>query len=80
MKLLTIVLAVYVILFANELIFIQDVEFLASGQLLSADHAGETLKVEHFASGSPDQVIGTDALRTTTTFGSKASESIFKKT
>ena len=73
---LTIVFAVQIILFANEFIFIQNVELLTGGQLFPTHHASETFQMKHLASGSPHQVIGTDALWTTTTLGSKASENI----
>ncbi len=72
--LLTIVFAGQIVFFANEFVFVQDVELFAGGELLPADHAGEAFEVEHFAPRSPHQVVGTDALRTTSTFGSETPE------
>lgn len=51
-----------VVLFADELVVIQDVEFLARRQLFPTNHARETVEVEHFVAGLAHQVAGWDAL------------------
>lgn len=62
-----------VILFANELVLVDDVEFLSGGKLLVTHHAGEAVEVKHFASSSPNQITRRDALRTTGAFGTETS-------
>lgn len=49
---------VLIILFANKLEFIQDVQLLSGGQLFVTHHTGETVQVEHFAFGSADKITG----------------------
>lgn len=39
--------------------------------MLVAHHAGEAVKVKHFAPGPPDQVVRRDALRATATLGAE---------
>lgn len=62
-----------VILFTNELVLVDDVELLASGELLVTHHAGEAVQMKHFASRSPNQIAWRDALRTTRAFGTETS-------
>ena len=45
-----------VVVLAHELVLVDDVELLARGQLLVADHAGEAVEVEDFAAGLANQV------------------------
>lgn len=42
-----------IILFADEFVLVYDVEFLPGGELLVADHTGETIQVEYFVPGFP---------------------------
>lgn len=49
---------VFVVLFANELEFVQDVQLLSGGQLFVTHHTGETVQVKHFALGSADKITG----------------------
>lgn len=51
-----------IILFAYELVVVQDVEFFAGGELLPADEAREAVEVEHFLASFADQVRGRDAV------------------
>lgn len=60
-----------VIFFANKLVLIDDIQFLARGELFVTHHAGETVQVKDFAPRSPDQVTGRDALGTACTLGTK---------
>ena len=56
-------------MFAHELVFLEDVEFLAGGELLSADAAGEALEVEDAVTSLPHQVLRRDALQTPRALG-----------
>lgn len=49
---------VLIVLFADELELVQDVQLLSRGQLLVAHHTGETVQVKHFALGSADKITG----------------------
>lgn len=60
-----------VVLLANELELVQNVEFLPGGQLLVAHHARETVEVKHFALGPAHQVTGQDPLGAAVTLGAK---------
>lgn len=66
---LTCQFAAHVVLFAHELVFLEHVEFLAGGELLAADAAGEALEVEDAVAGLPHQVLRRDALQTPRTLG-----------
>lgn len=63
---------VVVVLLANELEFVQDVQLLAGGQLLVAHHTSETVEVEHFALGLADKITGQNPLGATSTLGPKS--------
>lgn len=58
-----------IVLFADELELVQDVELLSGGQLLVAHHAGEAVEVEHLALGPADQITGQDPLSAAVTLG-----------
>lgn len=64
----------HVIFFTDELVLVDDVKFLAGGELFVAHHAGETVQVKDFAPGPSDQVARRDALRATCTLGTKTPE------
>ena len=68
-RLFTCQLAAHVVLFADELVFLKDVEFLAGGELLPAHAAGEALEVEDAITGLPHQVLRRDALQTPRALG-----------
>lgn len=45
-----------IVLFADKLEFVQDVQLLSGGQLFVTYHAGEAVEVKHFALGPAHQV------------------------
>ena len=54
--------AAEIVLLADELVLVEDVELLSRGQLFAADHAGEALQVENLVPRPPHQVVGRDTL------------------
>ena len=60
-----------VVLLADELELVQDVQLLAGGQLLVAHDAREAAQVEHLALRTAHQVARGDALRAAAALGAK---------
>lgn len=60
---LTLKFTTEVVLFTNELVLVQNVQFLTSRQLLATHHTGETLEMKYFVPRPPHQVVGRDTLR-----------------
>lgn len=65
---LTRILAADVVVLADELVLIQDVQLLPGGELFPAHHAREAFQMEHLVPRAPYQVVRRDSLRTAATF------------
>merc|ERR1712038_1121737 len=61
-----------VVLLADKLGVVDDVELLPGEELFTAHKAGEALQVEHLVAGLPDQVLRTYTLPTPTALCSKS--------
>lgn len=58
-----------VVVLADELVVVKDVELLSGGELLPAYHAGEAVEVEDFVPRFTDEVRRGDPLKAATAFG-----------
>lgn len=63
---------VAVVVFADELVVIQEIELVPGRQLPSADHASEAVDVVDLVTGLAHEVTRCDALATTAAFGPEA--------